>query len=151
MPLNACCSNSRNPIIRNFEINNHEEGVILKSKSRVFAFQPLTFDYSLEVLVLGYEWQVLVCYDCTTNECKGNCGKLYDIWVNFARGVKGSSKLPKVAAFDQLEKVTFQGPSKAREPTDTSADTDINSTLMRSRLLYAFGNSIARKMTRLRR
>jgi hypothetical protein len=46
---------------------------------------------------VGYEWQVLVCYDCTINECKGDCGKLYDVWVNFERDVKESSKLPKVA------------------------------------------------------
>lgn len=58
---------------------------------------------------VGYEWQVLVCYDCQGNGCNGDCGKLYDVWVEFERGVKGSSKLPKVAAFDQLEKVTFQG------------------------------------------
>jgi hypothetical protein len=57
---------------------------------------------------VGYEWQVLVCYDCSTNECS-DCGKLYDVWVNFEQGVKGASKLPKVAAFDQLEKATFQG------------------------------------------
>ena len=58
---------------------------------------------------VGYEWQVLVCYDCQSNGCNGDCGKLYNVWVEFEQGVKGSSKLPKVAAFDQLEKVTFQG------------------------------------------
>jgi hypothetical protein len=58
---------------------------------------------------VGYEWQVLVCYDCPSNGCNGDCAKLYDVWVDFEHGVKGSSKLPKRAAFDQLEKVTFQG------------------------------------------
>lgn len=57
---------------------------------------------------VGYEWQVLVCYDCPSNGCS-DCGKLYDVWVEFEPGVKGSSRLSKVVAFDQLEKVTFQG------------------------------------------
>jgi hypothetical protein len=58
---------------------------------------------------VGYEWQVLVCYDCPSNGCNGDCAKLYDVWVDFEKGIKLSSKLPKVAASDQLEKVTFQG------------------------------------------
>ena len=62
---------------------------------------------------VGYEWQVLVCYDCTSTttskECNNQCGQIYDVWVNFKHGVQGASKLPKVKAFDQLEKVTFQG------------------------------------------
>jgi hypothetical protein len=55
---------------------------------------------------VGYEWQELVCYVCPS---KGR------IWVEFTRDTRGASKLPKVKAFDQLEKVTFQGLFEGRE------------------------------------
>jgi hypothetical protein len=58
---------------------------------------------------VGYEWQALVCYDCTSQEYNDQHPKTYDVWVNFEKDVKGASKLPKVKAFDQLEKVIFQG------------------------------------------
>jgi hypothetical protein len=60
---------------------------------------------------VGFEWQVFVCYECTSTckECNDQREQLYDVWVKFEQGVKGASKLPKVKAFDQLEKVTFQG------------------------------------------
>ena len=60
---------------------------------------------------VGFEWQVLVCYECKSvcKTCDNQREQIYDVWVNFEQDVKGAHKLPKVKAFDQLEKVTFRG------------------------------------------
>jgi hypothetical protein len=38
---------------------------------------------------VGYEWQALVCYDCTSTECNDQGAKIYDVWVNLNRASDG--------------------------------------------------------------
>jgi hypothetical protein len=54
---------------------------------------------------------VLVCYErtstCRARNTRGE--RLFEVWANFEQGAKRASTLAKVKAFDQLDRVTFEG------------------------------------------